>query len=80
LNILLTMEKVCPDTSGESPIYLDFTKDNSIIIKGYSNQTGQRVIAIMTSYKDIEGKWLNADSWEKKLCSQKIPIKKKHKE
>lgn len=78
-DLLDVIDKVCPDTTGQSPIYLDFTEDNNILIRGVNYKTKQRVLALMSSYKGIEGKFLEPDIWEENLCRKKIAIPKRKK-
>ena len=63
--LLNVMDKCCTDTSGESPVWVSFTKDNDVILRGVDFKTDQRVIARMVSYKDEEGKWIQDSDWEK---------------
>lgn len=74
-SLLKTIDKICPDSSGESAVYIEFTNENDIILKSINHHNGQRCIALMTSYKNIEGNWLEADEWEVKL-SRKPTAKK----
>lgn len=84
--LLQTIKKICPDTSKELPVFIEFTNDNDVIIRAINPTNGQRVLALMTSYKGVEGKWLQLTDWERKYfrqkkeqkCSpRKIRIKKK---
>ena len=77
IKLLQTMEKICPDSSGESAVYIEFSRDNDIILRSINHSTGQRCIALMTSYAGIEGKWMEADIWEKKLTKKPRAVKKK---
>lgn len=72
--LLGVIEKICPDTTGESPIWLEFTGDGNVIIRGINNINGQRCIGFMTSYKGIEGRWLVADEWEESYSIHKKKI------
>ena len=67
LTLLQAIDKVCPDSTGETPVYLEFTKDNDVIVRGYNRKTGQDIVAVMTSYKDIEGKFHSNEKWESGL-------------
>lgn len=71
LLLLQTIKKICPDTSKELPVFIEFTNDNDIIIRALNPNNGQRVIALMTSYKGIEGKWLNYNKWEQTFFKKK---------
>ncbi len=77
IKLLQVIDAICPDTSGESAVYIDFTDNNSMVLRAVNHKTRQRCIGIMHSYKGIEGNWLNPDLWEKKLCQKKKAIKKK---
>lgn len=77
LLLLQTIEKVAPDTSGDSPIWVEFTEKNYIIIRALNMITGQRCIGIMSPYGGTEGKWLNVDDWERSFTEE--PVKIKHK-
>lgn len=71
INLLQAIDAICTDNSGENPIYLDFTEDNNIILRGVNVVNGQRAIAVMTSYKHEEGKWLVEDVWEEKMLGKR---------
>ena len=73
LALLSTIEKICPDTTGESPVWVEFTNEQ-IIVRGLNNTNGQRVIGIMSTYKGIEGRWLDPDAWEVGLSQGEITI------
>jgi hypothetical protein len=75
INLLQVIDKVCPDSTNESAVYIEFTDDNNIILKSVNHNNGQRCLALMTSYKNIEGKWLEADTWEKNLSKKKTAKK-----
>lgn len=75
--LLSTIEKVAPDTSGDNPVWIEFTKENYIVIRGVNMITGQRVVGIMSVYEGVEGKWLDLDEWEKSFIDK--PKKIKHK-
>lgn len=78
--LLQTIKKICPDTTKELPVFIEFTDDNDIIIRALNPINGQRVFALMTSYKGIEGKWLNYNEWEKQFFNnnkEKTVCKKK---
>ena len=75
--LLGTMEKICSDNVTETPIYIEFTSDNDVILMGESNKTGQQVVALMNSYKGIEGKWIVFSDWIKKLIGNGKKILKR---
>lgn len=67
--LLEFMDKACPDASGEAPVYLEFTSNHDVIMRAVNPRTGQRALGYMSSYKD--GEWLEPDSWERNLTSEK---------
>ena len=69
--LLETLEKVCPDTSGESPVYMDFTKDDDIIVRAKNLKNGQRCIGVMKTYRYNEEAWINESNWESRFTSGK---------
>lgn len=72
LALLDTMEKICPDGSGKSPIYIEFSERGDIILRCENRKTRQRVIGIMWSYSGVEGKWLELNDWEKGFVSEEV--------
>jgi len=79
LLLLTTIEKVAPDTTGENPVWIEFTKQGYIVIRGVNMVTGQRAVAVMSQYEGTEGKWLELDEWEKSFVEKKKLIKHKKK-
>lgn len=82
LLLLNTIDKIAPDSSGDSPVWIEFTPSNYIIIRGLNKVNGQRFMGVMSSYEGIEGKWLDPDSWELSFLkdeSVKSEIVVKHK-
>ena len=77
LALLSSIEKICPDTTGESPVWVEFS-DGQIILRGLNHINGQRCIGIMSTYKGIEGRWLEPDDWEKSYLQgdASIPLTK----
>jgi len=67
LNLLQALDKICPDSSSFSPIYIEFTEGNDIILRCIHPKTKQRAIGFMTSYKTKEGTWLPSNVWERSL-------------
>lgn len=66
-HLLETIQKICPDGAGESPLFMEFGDAGEIIIRSINFVNGQRVIGIMSSYQGQEGKWLEYDAWEKQF-------------
>lgn len=79
LLLLSTIEKVAPDTSGDSPVWIEFTDQNYIIIRGINMVTGQRTIGVMTPYEGAEGKWLDPNDWELSFLDKPKILKTKKK-
>ena len=90
LLLLQTIEKVAPDTSGDNPVWIEFTDNGYIIIRAVNMINGQRCVGVMSPYEGVEGKWLENGDWErsfledppkKVLKTKKIKHKKvlKHK-
>lgn len=77
MKLLQVMDKVCPDGTGDSPVYIEFTENNNIILRAINRVNGQRCISLMSSYKGVESNWLEVDEWETKLIKKKIAKKKK---
>jgi hypothetical protein len=62
LDILLSvLKQIAPDKGGESPLYIEFTEDNYLIVRSVNYVTGQRIIAIVTNYF---GTWPEYNAWE----------------
>lgn len=72
LKLLLdALESVCPDSEGESPIFLEFAKNNSVIVRAVNMVNGQRAMGAMLTYKIDEKKWLSFTDWERSLLNDK---------
>lgn len=69
--ILETLEKACPDSTGQAPVWIEFSEANDIMIRTVNQKTGQRAVAVMSSYKGIEGEWLGEDEWERSFYKSK---------
>lgn len=65
--LLEAMEKVCPDTSAESPVYLEFTEQDELVLRSLNRKTGQRALAVMFNYLYKERDWLDENRWEEEL-------------
>ena len=82
LLLLQTVEKIAPDSSGDSPVWIEFTDNDYIVVRGINMVNGQRTIGIMSSYSGVEGKWLEPNDWELSLAKdEKEPVDRvvKHK-
>lgn len=73
LRVLLeAIEEVAPDTSGDNPVWVEFTKDNYIIIRAINMSMDQRAIGIMMPFTGVEGKWLQPNEWERSFEDSKM--------
>ena len=64
LGLLETIDKVCPDSSGEAVIAIEI-KDNGVIaVRGENRRTGQSVLGIINV---IKGVWDRNKVWERVL-------------
>lgn len=77
MSLLDTIDKACPDSTGNSAVYLEFSESNDIIVRAVNYANGQRVLGVMQSYKEGEGEWLAEDEWEKRYWSKNSTKEKK---
>jgi len=75
-SLLEAVDKICPDSTNENAVFIEFTEDNDMIMRAVNKATQQRVVAAMFGYTGIEGKWLKENKWEKSL-TEGNRIKKK---
>lgn len=75
LLLLQTMEKVCEDTSGYSPVWLEVSADNTITLRAVNMKTGQKALGLVGAYEGREAEWLSDEEFELK----KKPLPKKRK-
>lgn len=80
ITLLQTIKEMCPDSTGENPVFIEFTNHNDMILRAVNQKNGQRVLGTMTSYKGVEGKWLEKDEWEYGFTSGGKRVKKKRRE
>jgi len=73
LLLLQTMEKVCEDTSGYSPVWLEVSADNTITLRAVNMKTGQKALGLVGAYEGREADWLSDEEFELK----KKPLPKK---
>lgn len=64
-----TIEKACPDSTGESPIFLEFCENHTILLRCINMVTGQRVMAALLTMNFDEKKWLKDKTWERGLLN-----------
>lgn len=70
LHLLLeTLEKICPDSSGQSPVYMELTEQGDIVCRARNAVNGQRVVATMKNYTMKGGAWLEEGAWERSLAA-----------
>jgi len=67
LPLIDTLIKCSNDSGDFSPMYIEFTQENDIIMRMINPKTGQRCIGIMWSNKGQEAKWLDESTFEKGL-------------
>lgn len=67
LNLLTALDKICPDSSSFSPVFIEFTEGNDVVFRCIHPKTRQRAVGLMTSYKGTEGKWVGENRWERSL-------------
>jgi len=67
--LLKVIDQVCPDSTGESPVFIEFAEDGELIIKGINYRTGQRAIGFMSNYR---GNWLEESPWENRLRFSRV--------
>lgn len=80
LGLLLDfLNKSCPDGSNESPVYLEFTNNQDVLIRAENPVNGQRAFGYMSSYKAEEGQWLKEDEWENSLTggNRRVAVRRK---
>jgi hypothetical protein len=72
-SLLAVLDRVVPAKGSETPVYLEFTSDNNVIVRGKNYITGQYVYGVMLSYK---GEWLARTEWEDNICAEVKPVKR----
>ena len=75
--LLETVEKICPDSTGQHPVYLEFTDYGDVICRARNPVTGQRVVATMKNYAFGSSAWLKEDEWEERLAGKKKKVAKR---
>lgn len=66
LSVVETLNKVCPDGSGEVPLYLEFY-EKATILRTVNLKTGQRAVAIVYNYRPDALTWMEESEWEKRM-------------
>jgi len=62
--LLDVLDRITPETGGETPLYLEFTEDNYVIIRAKNYVTGQNVFGLILSYAGAE---LEQSKWETEI-------------
>jgi len=78
LRLLLdTVEKICPDSTGQHPVYIEFTSYGDVVCRARNPITGQRVVATMKNYAFGSAAWLKEDEWEQRLAGKAKKVAKR---
>lgn len=65
-SLLDVIAKACGD--GDEVLFMEFTKERSLLLRTVNRKTGQRVTAVAAvAYEGAEDKWLELSKWEEKL-------------
>lgn len=72
ISLLQVAQKIVGDSSGENAVFLEFTEDNDVIVRGRDATSGQRIIGVMSSYVNQEEQWLSMDEWERKVTGRSV--------
>lgn len=67
LPMLQTIEKCSQNNADFSPVFIEFTTDNEMIVRSVNPKTGQECIGLMQPLKGVEGKWFEPSEWEGRL-------------
>ncbi len=65
LSLLNAVDKICPDSTGENPVFISFTSDNRIIVRAVNQKTGQRAVGFVFAFENEKDSWLDFNDWEK---------------
>jgi hypothetical protein len=79
ITLLQVAEKIIGDSSGENAVFLEFTEDNDVIVRGRDATSGQRLIGVMSSYVNKEEQWLRMDQWERNITGRQAKKVRKKK-
>jgi DNA polymerase III sliding clamp (beta) subunit (PCNA family) len=67
IKLLTALDKACPDSGGEQPVYLEISSDSGeVLLRTQNVRTGQVAIGLIGSY---EGEWLKKSKWEKEMMN-----------
>lgn len=67
LSVLSALDYICPDGSNFSPIWMEFTKDNDVLLKVLNPKSKQRVVCAIRGAKGAQDVWLDKNDWEKDI-------------
>lgn len=70
MSLLDAIDKACPDSTGNSPVFIEFSDQNDIVVRCINYTNGQKVMGVMQSYKGAEGQWIEETEWERSLCGK----------
>lgn len=70
ISLLQVAQKIVGDSSGENAVFLEFTEENDVIVRGRDATSGQRIIGIMASYVNKEEQWLSMNQWEREVTGR----------
>jgi hypothetical protein len=68
ISLLEALDRICPDSSGEFPVFLEFTNAGDVLMKAQGHH-GQRVLGFMKAYQGGEGAWMEPDAWERGMMN-----------
>lgn len=68
-SLLDAFDKAAEDSSGESPVWLSFSNDGDVVLRGVNFKTGQRILGVMRAYKDDAAAVPALSAWEAGIMS-----------
>lgn len=68
VDLLNVIDKMFPDSSKNSAVFLEFTEGKDIVVRAYDVRGRQQCIGVMKAYDGAEGKWPEKNEWEIRLC------------
>jgi len=77
VDVLSCIDRMFPDSSKNSRVFLEFALENNIIIRAENTMRSQRVVAVLKSYSGLEAEWIDEDDWEKTLTGKNKTEKRK---
>lgn len=67
VDLLGCIDRMFPDTGKNTAVYLSFTSENDVVVRGVGVDGRQRCLGIIKSYSGAEGTWLTETEWEKQM-------------